>query len=75
MDARVGVIEAKPAMGLTADQIGGYDAAVVTANSAVQTVTAAEDSGLKATRTGNDVAISFADNVTFIFDCGDSTTV
>lgn len=43
-----------------------------TANSAVQTVTAAADSGLKATRTGNDIAIEIDDSVTFIFDCGTS---
>ena len=42
-------------------------------NSAVQTVTAAEGSGLKATRTANDVAISFDDSVVFVFDCGSSS--
>lgn len=41
-----------------------------TADTAVQTVTA--DTGLKATKTGTDVAISFDEAVTFIFDCGDS---
>ena len=41
-------------------------------DSAVQTVTAAADSGLKATRTGNDIAIEIDDSVTFIFDCGNS---
>lgn len=39
-------------------------------DSAVQTVTAAADSGLKATRTGNDIAIEIDDSVVFIFDCG-----
>lgn len=41
-------------------------------DSAVQNVTAAADSGLKATRTGNDVAIEIDDSVVFIFDCGTS---
>ena len=41
-------------------------------DSAVQTVTAAADSGLKATRTGNDIAIEIDESVTFIFDCGNS---
>ena len=37
-------------------------------DSAVQTVTAG--TGLKATKTGTDVAIAFDDDVVFIFDCG-----
>lgn len=40
-------------------------------DTAVQTVTAG--SGLKATKTGTDVAIGFDDTVTFIFDCGNAT--
>lgn len=39
-------------------------------DAAVQTVTAG--TGLKATKTGTDVAIAFDDSVTFIFDCGDA---
>lgn len=42
-------------------------------DAAVQTVTAG--TGLTATKTGTDVAIGFDDSVTFIFDCGDSTSV
>jgi hypothetical protein len=38
----------------------------------VDDVTAAADSGLKATRTGNTVAIEIDDSLTFIFDCGNS---
>lgn len=41
-------------------------------NAKVDDVTAAADSGLKATRTGNTVAIEIDDTVTFIFDCGDA---
>lgn len=41
-------------------------------DSAVQTVTATADSGLKATRTGNDIAIEIDDTITFVFDCGTS---
>lgn len=36
----------------------------------VDDVTAAADSGLKATRTGNTVAIEIDESITFIFDCG-----
>lgn len=42
-------------------------------DTAVQTVTAG--TGLTATKTGTDVAVGFDDTVTFVFDCGDSTTV
>ena len=70
MDTRVKAVEEKPAMGLTAEQIAGYDGAVTTAASAVQTVTTG--TGLKAERTGNDVVLNFDQNVTFVFDCGTS---
>lgn len=45
------------------------------ADTAVQTVTASADSGLKATRTGNDIAIEIDDSIVWVFDCGDSTSV
>lgn len=38
----------------------------------VDDVTAAADSGLKATRTGNAVAIEIDDSITWVFDCGTS---
>lgn len=38
----------------------------------VDAVTAAADSGLKATRTGNDIAIEIDDSIVFVFDCGDA---
>lgn len=38
----------------------------------VDSVTAAADSGLKATRTGNAVAIEIDESVVFVFDCGNS---
>lgn len=41
-------------------------------DTAAQTVTAAADSGLKATRTGNDIAIAIDDSIVFVFDCGDA---
>lgn len=53
--------------------LDGIEAADITAwDAKVDSVTAAADSGLKATRTGNAVAIEIDDTVTFIFDCGDS---
>lgn len=42
-------------------------------DTAVQSITAG--TGLKATKTGTDVAVNIDDTVVFIFDCGDSTTV
>lgn len=42
-------------------------------DTAVQSITAG--TGLKATKTGADVAVDIDDTVVFIFDCGDSTTV
>lgn len=42
-------------------------------DTAVQSITAG--TGLKATKTGTDVAVDIDDTVMFIFDCGDSTTV
>jgi len=38
----------------------------------VETVTAAADSGLKATRTDNNIAIEIDENIIFVFDCGNS---
>lgn len=52
------------------DKIADGDKAVWDAK--VDGVTAAADSGLKATRTGNAVAIEIDESVTFIFDCGNS---
>lgn len=42
-------------------------------DTAVQSITAG--TGLKAIKTGTDVAVNIDDTVVFIFDCGDSTTV
>ncbi len=38
----------------------------------LENVTAAADSGLKATKSGNTVSIEIDDSITFIFDCGDA---
>jgi hypothetical protein len=51
--------------GITADKVTAWDAKI-------DDVTAAADSGLKATKTGNTVAIEIDESVTFIFDCGTS---
>ena len=42
-------------------------------DTAVQTVTAG--TGLKATKTGTDVALDIDDTVVWVFNCGDSTNV
>ena len=57
---------------------GNGDVHVTTAekttwNAAVQTVTAAADSGLKAVKTGTDVAIEIDDSITWVFDCGNAS--
>ena len=49
---------------------GITDTKVATWDAAVQTVTAG--TGLKAVKTGTDVALDIDDTVTFIFDCGNS---
>lgn len=54
--------------GISAEKVAAWDAKV-------DDVTAAADSGLKATRTGNTIAIEIDDSVTFVFDCGDSSNV
>lgn len=50
------------------DEISAEDVAAWDAK--VDDVTAVAGSGLKATRTGNSVALDFDETVTFIFDCG-----
>ena len=70
MKERMAAVEAKPAMGLTAENITDYNEAVALADTAVQNVTA--DTGLKATRTGNDIVMSIDEAVTFVFECGTS---
>lgn len=53
--------------------LDGIEAADITAwDAKVDNVTAAAGSGLKATRTGNAVAIEIDESVTFVFDCGNS---
>jgi hypothetical protein len=55
---------------VTADKQAAWDAAKATADTAIQSVTAAADSGLKATQTGTSVAIEIDESITWIFDCG-----
>lgn len=56
--------------------LDGIEETDVTAwDAKVDDVTAAADSGLKATRTGNTVAIEIDDSITFVFDCGNSGVV
>lgn len=51
--------------------LDGIKASDITAwNAKVDAVTAAAGTGLKATRTGNNIALDFDNTVTFIFDCG-----
>lgn len=70
---RVTTLEGKAHTHANADVLNGIEAADVTAwDAKVDDVTAAADSGLKATRTGNTVAIAIDESVTFIFDCGDA---
>ena len=54
--------------GIEATDVAAWDAKV-------DDVTAAADSGLKATRTGNTVAIEIDEAITWVFDCGNSGVV
>ena len=76
LDERVQALEAIDHEHANKTVLDGIEAADVTAwDAKVDDVTAAADSGLKATRTGNTVAIEIDDSVTFVFDCGDSSNV
>lgn len=52
--------------GITAEKVAAWDAKV-------DAVTAAADSGLKATRTDNSIAIEIDDSLVFVLDCGGSS--
>ena len=71
VEGRATALEAKAHEHANKTVIDGIEAADITAwDAKVDAVTAAADSGLKAIRTGNSVAIEIDDTVTFIFDCG-----
>jgi hypothetical protein len=73
LDGRVVTVEGKAhehANKAELDKIADGDKAKWDAK--VDSVTAAADSGLKATRTDNAVAIAIDDTITWVFDCGDS---
>ena len=74
LDGRVEVVEGKAhehANSAELAKIADGDKAKWDAK--VDSVTAAADSGLKATRTGNAVAIEIDDSITFVFDCGNAS--
>lgn len=73
MNERVVALEAIDHEHANADVINAIDADDVAAwDAKVDTVEAAANSGLKATREGNDVVINFDETITFVFDCGDA---
>ena len=61
---------ARAAEKANSDAIDALEAKAPTWDAAVQTITAG--TGLKATKTGTEVAIDFDEAVTFVFDCGTS---
>ena len=68
---RVEALEAIDHEHANKDVLDDIEAADITAwDAKVDDVTAATDSGLKATRTGNTVAIAIDESITFVFDCG-----
>ena len=68
---KVTVLEGKAHEHANKDVLDGVSAEKVAAwDAKVDAVTAAADSGLKAERTGNSVAIAIDESVTFVFDCG-----
>ena len=76
VEGRADALEAKAHEHANKDVLDGIEAADITAwDAKVDGVTAAADSGLKATRTGNDIAIEIDDTLTWVFDCGDSSNV
>ena len=76
VEGRADALEAKAHEHANKAVLDGIEAADITAwDAKVDGVTAAADSGLKATRTGNDIAIEIDDTLTWVFDCGDSTNV
>lgn len=73
LDSRIDALEAIDHEHTNKTVLDGIEEADVTAwDAKVDDVTAAADSGLKATRTGNTVAIEIDDSITFVFDCGDA---
>jgi len=71
MDTRVSDVEAKPAMGITAEDIADWKDASSIADTAVQSVVGSE--GLTAAKSGTTVTIGFDEETVFVFDCGDAT--
>lgn len=73
---RVTTLEGKAHEHANKTILDGIEEADITAwDAKVDDVTAAADSGLKATRTGNTVAIEIDDSITWVFDCGNSGVV
>lgn len=71
MDGRMNTVEGKAHEHSNKTVLDSIEAADITAwDAKVDSVTAAANSGLKATRTGNAVAIEIDESVTFVFDCG-----
>lgn len=76
LDARIVELEKVDHSHENATVLAGIEATNVEAwDAKVDNVTAAADSGLKATRTGNTIAIEIDDTIEFIFDCGNSGVV
>lgn len=73
MSEKITALEGKAHEHANKTVLDGIEAADITAwDAKVDDVTSAADSGLKATRTGNAVAIEIDDSITWIFDCGGS---
>lgn len=74
MDERVQAVEGKAHEHENAEVLNGITAEKVSIwDSAIQEVTAAEGSGLTATKAGTSVAIALDESLTFILDCGSSS--
>lgn len=73
MDERVAALEAIDHEHANKAVLDGIEEADITAwDAKVDSVEAAANSGLKATREGNAVTINFDETITFVFDCGDA---
>ena len=73
MDERVAALEAIDHEHANKAVLDGIEEADITAwDAKVDSVEAAANSGLKATREGNAVTINFDETITWVFDCGDA---
>ena len=74
LEGKVATLEGKAHEHANEDVLEGIEAADVAAwDAKIDAVTGVANGGIKATKTGNNVALELDDTITYIFNCGDST--